>query len=105
TRIDFLVGDSGAADMAAQVRDRLPAARGALFVILDADHRKAHVLRELAVWVPVLRRGDYLVVEDSCINGHPLRPDFGPGPYEAIDEFCSANPGVLERDVERERKF
>lgn len=104
-RIDFLIGDSGAPEMAKRVAASLPVERGALFVILDADHGKAHVLRELAVWLPVLRRGDYLVVEDSCINGHPLRPDFGPGPYEAIEEFCAAHPAAFERDVQREQKF
>jgi cephalosporin hydroxylase len=104
-RIEFLLGDSGSPQMAAQVRGKLPAARGALFMILDADHSKAHVLRELAVWVPLLRRGDYLVVEDGVVNGHPLRPDFGPGPYEAIEEFCAANPKALERDTAREKKF
>jgi len=104
-RIDFLIGDSGSPQIAAQVREQLPATRGALFMILDADHRKAHVLRELAAWLPVLRRGDYLVVEDSCINGHPLRPDFGPGPYEAIEEFCAAHPTAFERDASREQKF
>ena len=104
-RIDFLLGDSGSPEVAAQVRGRLPATRAALFMILDADHRKSHVLRELAAWTPLLRRGDYLVVEDSCVNGHPLRPDFGPGPYEAIEEFCAANPSLLERDTAREQKF
>ena len=52
-----------------------------------------------------MRQGDYLVVEDTCVNGHPLRPDFGPGPYEALEEFQRARPGVLERDVAREQKF
>lgn len=104
-RIEFLIGDSGAPEMAARVAAGLPATRGALFMILDADHRKAHVLRELAAWLPVLRRGDYLVVEDGVVNGHPLRPDFGPGPFEAVEEFCAANPAALERDVAREEKF
>lgn len=103
--IEFLIGDSGAPELAARVGANLPAQRGPLFMILDADHRKAHVLRELTAWLPVLRRGDYLVVEDSCVNGHPLRPDFGPGPYEALEEFCAVNPDAFERDLERERKF
>ena len=67
-RIDFLLGDSGAPETAEQVRARIPPTRGTLFMILDADHRKAHVLRELAAWVPLLRRGDYLIVEDSCVT-------------------------------------
>ena len=64
-----------------------------------------HVLRELNAYVPLMQRGDYLVVEDPCVNGHPVRPDFGPGPMEAINEFVRTNPGVLRADVEREEKF
>src|SRR6185436_14504749 len=104
-RIDFLLGDSSSPDAVAAVSKRLPATRGALFIILDADHGKSHVLRELTVWTPVLRRGDYLVVEDTCINGHSLRPDFGPGHYEAVEEFIAANPAAFERAVARESKF
>jgi cephalosporin hydroxylase len=77
-RIEFLLASSGSAETAARVAQMLPPQRGALFMILDSDHSKAHVLRELEVLTPLLRRGDYLVVEDSCINGHPVRPEFGP---------------------------
>ena len=104
-RIDFLLGDSSSPDAVAAVRAHVPATRGPLFLILDADHSKAHVLRELTAWTPLLRRGDYLVVEDTCINGHPLRPDFGPGPFEALEEFTASNPGLFVRDVAREEKF
>jgi len=44
-------------------------------------------------------------VEDTCVNGHPLRPDFGPGPMEAIEEFLGLNPGLLTADPAREDKF
>lgn len=104
-RIEFLVGDSASPAMAALVQKRLPVDRGPLFMILDSDHRHAHVLRELEALVPLLRTGDYLVVEDTCINGHPLRPDFGPGPYEALADFLAAHAGLFERDVAREEKF
>ena len=104
-RVRFLVADSAAPATVAEVTRLLAARRAPMFVILDSDHVKAHVLRELAAWLPVMRRGDYLVVEDTCINGHPVRPHFGPGPFEAVEEFLKANPGALVPDPERERKF
>jgi cephalosporin hydroxylase len=104
-KISFLIGDSGSPALAEHVRAMLPAHRGALFMILDSDHTKAHVLRELASLVPLLRRGDYLVVEDTCVNGHPVRPEFGPGPYEALEEFLAAQPGAFLVDEARAGKF
>jgi cephalosporin hydroxylase len=104
-RLRLLKGDSASPAILSTIRSLLPAPRAPMFVILDSDHRKAHVLRELAAYVPLMRPGDYLVVEDSCINGHPVRPDFGPGPMEAIQDFLSANPGELTPDPAREEKF
>ena len=63
------------------------------------------MLRELEAYVPLMQPGDYLVVEDSCVNGHPVRPEFGPGPMEAIEEFLGSRPGVLAGDPAREGKF
>lgn len=104
-RIRFVVGDSATPETVREVSALLPAQRGPVFMILDSDHAKTHVLRELEAWVPVLQPGDYLVVEDTCINGHPVRPQFGPGPYEAVEEFLARHPGVLVHDALRERKF
>jgi cephalosporin hydroxylase len=103
--IDFLLGDSGSPTMVERVRSMLPKDRGTLFAILDSDHSKAHVLRELSAFLPLLRKGDYLVVEDTCVNGHPVRPEFGPGPYEALAEFLARNPEQFVRDEAREAKF
>ena len=104
-RINFLIGDSGSQEMAATIFSRLPEDRGPILLILDSDHSGAHVYRELEALVPYLRTGDYLVVEDSCVNGHPVRPTFGPGPWEAIHEFIKFHPGTLLPDRQRERKF
>jgi cephalosporin hydroxylase len=104
-RLRLLNGDSASVEVQSAIRKLLPAQRPPMFVILDSDHRKAHVLRELAAYVPLMQSGDYLVVEDSCVNGHPVRADFGPGPMEAIEEFLAANPEVLIADQAREEKF
>ena len=104
-RVRLLKGDSASPATLAAVRALLPEARAPLFVILDSDHRAPHVLRELEAYVPLMKSGDYLVVEDSCINGHPVRPGFGPGPMEAVEAFVTSNPGVLVPDPVREEKF
>lgn len=104
-RITFLTGDSGTPEMAKHIDSLLPKERGHMFMILDSDHRAAHVRRELQVLVPLLRPGDYLVVEDTIVNGHPVLPDFGPGPWEATQEYLRENPGLLLHDSAREAKF
>lgn len=103
--IHFLLGDSGSAEMAAKIANLMPDDRGPVFMILDSDHSRDHVWRELNILVPLLRCGDYLVVEDSNINGHPVRPDFGPGPWEAIMDYLKKHPDTLLHDKARERKF
>ena len=103
--IHFLLGDSAAGAMVEQALGLLPAERGPLFLILDSDHSQAHVLRELRAWVPRLRAGDYLVVEDTIVNGHPVRPAHGPGPMEAIRDYLAEAPGLLRHDAAREAKF
>lgn len=106
-RIRFLVADSAAPATVRAVTSMLPepSRRGPCFWILDSDHSRDHVLRELDAWVPVMKEGDYLVVEDSNINGHPVRPDFGPGPWEAIRDFNALRPGLLSPDQRRAEKF
>lgn len=75
------------------------------FVVLDSDHSRDHVYAELEGITPFLRTGDYVIVEDANINGHPVMPEFGPGPFEAVEDFMTHDPGRYRRDEARERKF
>lgn len=103
--VHFLVGDSASPEVADRALALLPAARGPVFLILDADHSRDHVLAELRTWVPRLRQGDYLVVEDTLVNGHPVRPEHGPGPWEALDAYLAEAGDLLETDTAREARF
>ena len=57
--------------------------------------------------VPVLKPGDYVIVEDTNLDGreHAVAPGWGPSPYDAITHFMAYNRGIFERDLEREVKF
>jgi cephalosporin hydroxylase len=94
--------DPAVAKRIEELRSLLP---GPVFAILDSDHRKHHVLGELKLLRPLLRRDDYLIVEDSNINGHPVLPGWGEGPFEAISEYEREFPGDYEHDFAREEKF
>jgi cephalosporin hydroxylase len=78
---------------------------GPAFAILDSDHSKEHVFAEMESLRDILVAGDYMIVEDSNINGHPVLSSFGPGPYEAVQEYIRKYPQDYEHDFERERKF
>lgn len=94
--------DSAVTEKIARMRENFP---GPVFAILDSDHSQNHVLAEMMVIRPVLAPGDYVIVEDSNVNGHPVLPYFGPGPYEAVEEYFRRFPNDYRHDLERERKF
>ncbi|MDV3136646.1 rhamnosyl O-methyltransferase [Mycobacterium sp. 29Ha] len=90
------------AEKIAQLRAEFP---GPVFAILDSDHSHDHVLAEMKLLRPQLAAGDYLVVEDSNVNGHPVLPGFGAGPFEAIESYEAQFPDDYVHDHEREKKF
>lgn len=102
-RVVALTGSSTAPETLARVRGLVPAG-ARCFVILDSDHRAEHVLAELRAYQGFVHAGGYLIAEDSNINGHPVLPGWGPGPWEAAQAFLAEHPHFAP-DRERERKL
>jgi len=101
-RIRYLLGSSTSGEIVEQVRDAVRD-QDRVMVILDSDHSKDHVLAELGIYSELVTPGSYLIVEDTNL-GHPVRPDFGPGPMEAVEEFLAARTDFAA-DRSREKFF
>lgn len=103
--VRFLVMSSTDDRVSAEIRKARASLPGPMFAILDSDHSKDHVLQEMLSLRDLTQPGDYVIVEDSNINGHPVYKKFGPGPYEAIKEYFHLHSDDYQHDYEREKKF
>ncbi len=104
-RITYLHGSSVSEEILDKVKTMVQG-KEKVMVILDSDHSKGHVLKELEAYHNFVSIGCYLVVEDSNLNGHPVYSGFGhgPGPMEAMEEFLPKHP-EFETDKTKEKFF
>jgi cephalosporin hydroxylase len=99
-RLTYLTGSSTDPQIVEQVRARA-VGKSPVFVILDSDHSYQHVINEMRLYHPLVTPGSYMVVEDTNVNGHPVLPEHGPGPMEAVHAFMTDNHEFqVDRDCE-----
>ena len=102
--IELMLSSSSCPEVADRINELRAEYPGPVFAILDSDHTKDHVFAEMLLLRPILKTGDYLVVEDGNINGHPVLPAWGEGPFEALQEYFALYPNDYESDHARENK-
>ena len=100
-RIHYLIGSSSDAEIFSQVQSMIGENKKVM-VVLDSDHSRDHVFKEMQLWHSMVSKDSYMIVEDSNVNGYPVRPDFGPGPMEAINDFLQIN-NMFEIDNSQEK--
>lgn len=105
-RITYVRGSSVATEVVARVKAEIRSSSAAptVMVILDSDHSRDHVLGELEAYSPLVTKGSYLIVEDTNLNGHPVSPEHGPGPMEAVETFVAGHPDFAH-DTEMDKFF
>lgn len=87
-RVTMLEGSSTDPKIVEQIKSMVI---GKCMVVLDSDHSKSHVDKELSLYADLVSPGSYLAVEDTNVNGHPVSPTFGPGPREAVKQFLATD--------------
>jgi cephalosporin hydroxylase len=58
-------------------------------VIVGSGASRQQTVKEIGAYVKFVAVGSYLVVEDTIVNGHPVWPEFGPGPWEAVKQVMN----------------
>lgn len=95
-RITMIEGSSVDHSIASQVRSFAGTARRPL-VVLDSNHTHEHVLRELQLYSPLVKKDSFVVVFDTVVEDMPedFFPDrpWGKGnnPKTAVREFLATN--------------
>jgi cephalosporin hydroxylase len=108
-RIEMIEGSSTNPEVVARIRGLVQPGERVL-VILDSNHTHEHVLRELNLYSPLVKRGSYVVVFDTIIELMP--DDFSrdrpwgreDNPYTAVREFLKSTDR-FEVDETLDRKL
>lgn len=91
-RVTFLEGSSTDASIVKEAQAAAETADGPVMVILDGNHDRDHVARELELYGPLVTPGSVLLSQDGIIDRMWMFRDTRPGPYEANRAFLERHP-------------
>jgi cephalosporin hydroxylase len=94
--ISLIEGDSASLEVLARARE-IVRADDKVMVILDSNHTKAHVLKELEAYAPLVSRDSHIVATDGIMGLVCDTPRGKPewdsdNPTQAAREFAAAHP-------------
>ena len=95
-RIQLIQGDSAGADVVDQVRAMIRPGESVM-VVLDSDHSRAHVARELEAYAPLVTQGSYIIAADGIMRDLSDVPHGQPhwthdNPAAAATDFLASHP-------------
>jgi cephalosporin hydroxylase len=96
SRITLVEGDSASRDVFRRV-EQMVRPREVVLVLLDSDHSKGHVAKELGLYSQLVTPGSYIVVADGLMRDLVDVPGGKPewaadNPLAATEEFLEAHP-------------
>ena len=103
-RVTFVQGSSTAPEVVEQVRVAAEKADGPVMVILDGDHSRANVARELELYAPLVTPGSYLLSQDGVDDQFWYFRNSRPGPLGANRAFLESHH-EFEHDRERNERY
>ena len=97
--ITLIEGDSVAPDIITQVKNQVQKGEK-VFIILDSNHTKAHVAKELEAYAPLVSKDSYIVATDGSMEFLHDVPRGAPhwntdNPAAAAKEFAETHPEFL----------
>jgi cephalosporin hydroxylase len=70
--------------------------------VLGGCADRAATARQFEAYADLVGVGSYVVVTDTVVNGRPVWPSFGPGPFEAVKQILNFHGEfVADPDMEK----
>lgn len=108
-RIELIQASSVSKNTYNIIRRKIPQ-KAKVIVILDSNHEREHVLKEMELYSSLVSKNSYLVVCDTIASQlaglrHSKEDFLTNNPMQAVNIFMKKNPGKFIIDEKREKLF